>query len=283
MKRREWAMNILSALSGTALGAVVMRDRNTHFVDGQPRIIEGTGPLSSAASSDFRSLLAGRVVGVYKDVGAPPDQKELVNILGPAHCAMGMTLTLAGPLQNKPVVSLGVDQYASFDAAVAMVSWGAGGMQTYAEVDFGRGGSIPLFASSVQVLVRRENIAGTPVISSWGAFITHLPSGKTMAPTRTIRSFAPLLAATGFFIVCPPFAKEVFFDGFAVGAFPNTIGPLNIILQDVTGAGIGSITIPAGGGNPEPIRLPNDCAQILLFNASATAIFNWRAVFNLAL
>jgi len=282
MNRREWAKNILSALGGTALGAVVMRDRDTHFVDGQPRILEGTGPMSPQAASDFRSLLAGRVVGVYKDVGMPPDQKELVNIIGPAHCAMGMTLTLAGPLQNKPIISGGVDQYASADAAVAMVSWGAGGMQTYAEVDFGRGGSVPLYASSVQVLVRRENIAGAPAVSSWGAFITHLPGGKTMPPTRTIRSAVPLAGGTGQFIICPPYAKEVYFTGFAVGAFPNLIGPLNIILQDITGAGIGSTVVAAGGVNPERIQLPNDCAQLLMFN-SGPAIFNWRAVFGLAL
>lgn len=261
-------------------------EEELHFVPGDPHIVQAVPPLMtpSKPGDDFHSLLKGRVIGVSRELPLTPGAvAELVNIMGPPHSAMAMTLTLVPPGQLRPTNPAGpvVEQYLMFDAAVAMISWGAGGNQTYVEVDFGRGGSLPLYASAVQVLVRRETTGGSPAVQTWGAFITHLTRSSPLEPTRTIRSEATLGVGGTLLVPCPPYAKNVFVDVFGSGPFPN-FASYNLRLEDVSGAGIGSVPF-AAGANPQIVKLPNDCARIAISNTDAVGILRWRMVFGLAL
>jgi hypothetical protein len=244
------------------------RDRRTIFLESDPQIVTAGEALMAGkqAAVNFQSLLAGRTIGLAKPLDAG-QTVELVNIIGPAHCAMAMTLTLTPP-RNGP----GAGAFLPFDDAVAQIAWGAGGMQTYAEVDYGRGCTIPLFASAVQVNAFLVPPVIFPAFNMFGAFITHLTRAASLNPTRTIKG--ALAAASGETIFPPPFARAV-----RVYSSPGVI--LTINLKDQTGTTIGTVTTVAGA-NPVQVLLTGDTAGVNIVNAGGVGI-TYRAVFELDL
>lgn len=274
-----------------------------HFVPGDPRILKGTGPLvppDAQSKKDFESLLKGRVIGRIADVGFPPNVTSLINITGPDHSAMPMTVTLTPPPNSKPSNPAGaffppaigsIDNYANFDGAVAVVSWGTGGVQTYAEIDYGRGTTFSLYCSSLQVNVRREPTVAapnpfSPAIQQWGAFVSHLPTPRFAPLTRTVRSNNGIPAPGLFneFANVPPYAKSV--RAYATqNAFAGPPAQFRLQLNDSNGFTQESIDwVPANNQTFPEIVFANNVSQISIINTDAAiAIDRWYMVFTLAL
>lgn len=265
------------------------------FIHGDPHIVEGRGPLvppDRIAKKNFESLLAGRVIGGFKEITFPTGAipfASLVNITGPDHSAMAMTITLAPPPSSKPrnVAVLQPDPdtgiYSRFDGAVAMVSWGSGGVLTYAEVDYGRGAVFSLYCSSLQISARRviPPSGGPTAITreEWGAFVSHLPSARTSPLTLTTRFYGVIAAGGGSQLFTPPpFAKTV---RFLVTTLAAATG-YNVAFLDGDGVTIGAFDVAAGALCPEA-TMPNDCAIVRLTNTGAVATSVQECIFGLAL
>lgn len=275
------------------------------FIPGDAHILEGTGPLvpPNQAKQAWESMLAGRVIGSFKPVSFPDagtPVAALINITGPDASAMAMTITLSPPPLSKPdavAVSFfppsvtNFDNYNPFDAAVALVAWGSGGVQSYAEIDYGRGTVFSLYCSSLQVLVRREPSVAAPNAFSpasqiWGAFASHMPTPRFSPLTRTVRSRNVIPNGGNFneIAVIPPYAKSV--RAYAVsGAGFGASAPFRLDIQDTNGFTCQSVTwVPAANGEFPEIILPNEASQISMVNTDAVnTIARWNAVFTLSL
>jgi hypothetical protein len=265
----------------------------SHFVNGLPVVLRGEPALAvgaggNTAGQNFQSLLAGRTVGGFKPLtfptGAIP-QAALVDIAGPSEASMAMTVTLAPPpfTRPNPVATISPAPnavYPQSDGCVAMVSWGSGGVLSFAEIDFGKGCSFTLNCSALQILARREipPTGGTAQASEeWGAFVSHLPCARTAPLTRTVRSSVAVNAgAASLAIPVPPYGKTV--------RISTQFGTSFFELQmfDIDAVQIATFLVGAGQYCPEFV-LPNDCAFVLINNTSAININLWRAVFALAL
>ncbi len=258
--------------------------RNSHYIDGNPRILEGVGPMvAGKAHAEFQSLLKGRVVGTFKDIRLGQDA-ECINIAGPVESAMGMAVTLVPGTSFEPSeVGAGKSYYRPITSAMARIKWGAG-IMSYVEVDFGRGCTIPLFGSSLVVRVARDAAlyGSSGQLETLGAFVSHLPAVRSVPLTCTVRldstnsQGVPLAPAGTLNVMAPPFAKSV----------QVVVAPLgsafSVSLCNSFSVVLATFQVGAGG-LMDPVTLPNDCARIIVTNTGAANIDNWRAIYGLAL
>lgn len=160
---------------------------------------------------------------------------------------------------------------------VALVRWGAGGLQSpLTEVDFVDGAVFSISCSYLEIVVRTDTaIAGNAALKV-GAFIGYgtRPGGK--APQRTLKTGALAIAGT-VDLTIPVFSHEA-----SLLRSPSTC---DVLLRYLTAAGavISEVTVPAGGeleGRRVPI--PNDAVTLRVINGGV-ALDAGRVVFGLSI
>lgn len=265
------------------------------FVESRPVAFDVEDPLIAAprhGKAGFESLLAGRVVGTFKQV--PRNQPvELLNIAGANESAMAITVQLLPenlrpdrPAANSytPPTPAGYTNQ-GMDDAVALVTWGVGGVLSYAEVDMHRGATFTVFASSLQVMAFRGNTyAGTAAAVGWGAFAAHLPrAAYGPGPTRSYFAETVVVVGGTQRYDRPPFAVDVQALRYTAASPTSPLQAIRVDQLDYVGTPIASDVVGLGTACPR-IPLHNHTERIGIYNlAAAENLTRTGAIWGLAL
>jgi hypothetical protein len=175
-------------------------------------------------------------------------------------------------------------------SAFALVEWGVGGFQTFAEIDFIQG---VMFAIQCSYLRVKAVYEGFPIGSPFGAatplrvgaFVGYEPHASVIPTQRTRRFGGPVPIAAGGVvnIPVPPYAGNVeVFRATAVAPFVG--GPFTLQFFDFSSTATPrySIAVAAADDSSGEIEIANDIRLVRLVNGGVI-LSNVRAIFELML
>jgi len=182
---------------------------------------------SRVADEQFRQALRETTVGGWFRVSAEGAnargrevRRELCRVAVPPDRACGWVVTLgtpdyggAGKLLDDP------------DLAYALIEWGNGGVQTFAEIDWRVGCVVPVFGSFVTVtaIVPAESDENCTALQNLRAFIAPGTYKPHFAPTVT-RYIGDVAATALVHVAVPPFARRLWASMYNATVYNATYG-----------------------------------------------------------
>jgi hypothetical protein len=167
--------------------------------------------------------------------------------------------------------------YADLETFVARIRFGAGGLSSQVDVDFGVGGRVVIHAGYIQVSGMNNSFGVDP--ARLGAYITPGATPYAEAPSYTRPQVAAAIAAGVWEdIARPKYAQSVVVSHGAL--LSNLVG---ISMLDSMASVIDDTTLTSGS-RCGSIPIPNDCRTIRITNRNAAVpLVGFRAMFGLNL
>lgn len=248
-----------------------------------PALPSGAGYSPAQEQRAWKTIMEGGTVGNIVPVSTLKGE-QVITIAGPNEQAHVLAVTLVPPLGTFGIANHDILQ-AGFESAFAIVQWGVGGGVAQIEVDYGRGCSFSLVASTIRIMAVREPdpADGAPVaLQLLGAAVGKYPIASPTKMTRSIKALgiAPTLVAN---VQIPQFAKSVTCYSVDAGGLVNGQLAMNVGIWNFASFKQADINL---GFNAFPATIPfmNQASFISVRNddgAGRTA--NFTFVFELAL
>jgi hypothetical protein len=245
------------------------------------------------SQNEIKRLLDGGNIGRSFDMPAPvgdvPLVSSILNIGGDDMDSKQMSISLKGPNRTPQNDTT----FPERTIIVCIVQFGAGGVQSVAEIDWVNGLTFSVPASAVRISCRNESLADGPQqsVPGLGVFCSYNPAPSRLIPQRTFWSRDSLevtdTIAAGAFCTwqVPEFAKDVIFER-ANAAGARTIMP-SFRITSITRSDFGAVpgyidNVATGVRMNPPLPVGNDTKWIRVINTDAM-VLDGRLIFSLAL
>lgn len=248
-----------------------------------PALPSGAGYPQAEQQRSWKTIMEGGTVGNIVPVGLTKGE-QLITLAGPNEQATVMTVTLVPPLGKFGITNHDILQ-AGFESAFAIVQWGVGGGVAQIEVDYGRGGSFSLAASTIRIIATREPDPADPApvaLQLLGAAVAKYPIASSMKMTRSIKALGIAPAAVAN-VQIPQFAKAVTCYSVDAGGLVEGQLAMNVGIWNFASFQQASVNL---GFNAFPTTIPlmNQASFISVANRDAAGrTANMTFVFDLAL